>query len=127
MCTFFFGRSLFGQILPLLFEYDMNTLSTLHLITLPVPEKVNRSILSPLDYGPASIVHILFTPRLHQLVTGIWFKKVHSTSGMSSLHGMKAVAKRTSKSRKGEQHINILFNTDYMVQIPYRYSTDGTS
>lgn len=81
----------------------MSLTAIIHLIILPVSEKVNRSILPSLDDGPASVVHILLTPRLHWPVTPIWFKKIHSTSGMSSLHSMKAVTVRTLKSRRVQE------------------------
>lgn len=82
----------------------------LHLITLPVSEKVHRSILSSLDEGPAAVVQIVLAPGLYRRLTPIRFDEVNSTGDVTVLCRMKAITERTSKSRNDINNIKESFN-----------------
>lgn len=69
-------------------------ISVSYLIVLPVPEKVDRAVSSPLQYGPASVVEAVFTPGLDQLVAVIWLQQVHPAGSVSCLAHLETVPKR---------------------------------
>ena len=54
-----------------------------HLILLPVSEEVDRSVLSPLDDGPAALGLGLLAPRLQETVGTLWAQQVDPTGGLA--------------------------------------------
>lgn len=66
-----------------------------HLIRLPVPEEVDRTVHPPLDHGPAAWVVSLVTPHLHKSVGILWLHQVHATGSVALFQSLQAVLKWT--------------------------------
>lgn len=65
--------------------------SRTYLVTVPIPEKVDRSICPLLDNCPSSRVQAVLTPELHWLVAVFRFDHVNPTVGVPSFPGLLAV------------------------------------
>lgn len=91
------GWSLFSIIFlcPLIFLH-----SRIYLVTVPVPEKVDRSICPLLDNCPSSRVQAVLTPELHWLVAVFGFDHVNPTVGVPGVPGLLAVFEWTFWKRK---------------------------
>lgn len=66
-----------------------------HLVRLPVPEKVDRTVDSPLDDGPAAGVVSLVAPHLHETVGVLGLQKEHAAGGVSFFQSLQTVPERT--------------------------------
>lgn len=63
-----------------------------HLVVIPVPEEVDRSVSPALENGPPSIVYFLFTPDLHWPLCFIWFDYEHAAGTVASFLRRKTVS-----------------------------------
>lgn len=54
-----------------------------HLVRLPVPEKVDRSVHPPLNHGPATWIMSLVTPHLHKPVGILRLHQVHAAASVA--------------------------------------------
>lgn len=74
--------------------------SNYHLVAVPVPEEVDRSVPPGLDDGPTPIVDFLFTPHLQLPFHLVRFDQKHATSAMASVVCLVTVPEWTWKERK---------------------------
>lgn len=65
-----------------------------HLVLLPGPEEVHRSILSPLDDRPPSLSATLLAPRLQESVGALWAEQIDPTGGLTRFQHMLAISPR---------------------------------
>lgn len=70
-----------------------------HLIVIPVPEKVDRSVPSGLDNSPAPIVYVLFTPDLQWSLGIIGFDHIHATGAMARFLCLETVFERPLRGK----------------------------
>lgn len=75
-----------------------------HLVVIPVPEEVNRSVSPALDDSPATIVYILFTPDLHWPLCFVWSDQVHAAGAVTGFLRLKTVSEWTWRGKRGKNN-----------------------